>query len=443
MKDTAPVHVKDQSAVKDGHAGVRGRNTRTPTLRLLLTLALSGLILGLASCGKGDHADADGSSTSTSTSRPRPAEPIVAATPPMGWNSWNRVRCHDLDEAVVKQAADALVRRGLKDLGYRYVVVDDCWQAPSRDSAGALVADPIRFPSGLESLVDYVHDKGLKFGLYLAPGSETCAMHWDDYAASGIGSYRHERQDAEMLDELGVDYLKYDWCRADETDGLEHQKTFGLMRDELARLDRPIVYSISEYGDTKPWTWAPKVANLWRTTSDIIPFWPSVASIIDQQAELHSFSGPGRWNDPDMLQVGNGPLTPDETRAHIGMWAMLAAPLMIGTDLDKLTPDVIDALSNPEIIAIDQDPAGRQASRLRSGETEVWARSLADGDMAVALLNKGDGPAEISTTITEVGAQPGSWSIRNASTRKDLPATDGPISETVAPHGVTVLRLSS
>lgn len=149
----------------------------------------------------------------------------------MGWNSWNQVRCDVLDEEVVKRAADALVRRGLKDLGYQYVVVDDCWQAPRRNATGALVADPVRFPSGLQSLVDYVHDKGLKFGLYLAPGSETCAMHWDAYPATGIGSYRHERQDAQMLDQMGVDYLKYDWCRADETDGLKQQETFALMRD--------------------------------------------------------------------------------------------------------------------------------------------------------------------------------------------------------------------
>lgn len=187
---------------------------------------------------------------------------MLAVTPPMGWNSWNQVRCNGLDENVMKRAADALVRLGLDDLGFRYVVVDDCWQAPSRDDRGSLQSDPVRFPSGLEALAAYVHDKGLKFGLYLSPGSETCAMYWDDYPASGIGSYGHERQDAEMLQRIGVDYLKYDWCRADKTDGLVHVDAFTLMRDELARLDRPIVYSISEYSDTEPWTWAPDISTM-------------------------------------------------------------------------------------------------------------------------------------------------------------------------------------
>lgn len=270
-------------------------------------------------------------------------EPLLAATPPMDWNSWNQVRCFDLNEDVVKKAADVLVRLGLDKLGCQYVVVDDCWQASTRDENGALQAHPDRFPSGLTALAHYVHAMGLKFGLFLAPGtwhlapgSQTCAMHWDKYPATVIGSYGHERQDVEMLADIGVDYLKYDWCRADETDGLTHMDTFPLMRDELARLDRPIVFSISEYCHAERWTWAAGIANLWRTTEDIWPSCESIAEIINYQADLHPYSRPGAWNDPDMFQVGNGPMTADETEAHVGMWSMLAAPLMIGTILDHI-----------------------------------------------------------------------------------------------------------
>lgn len=412
--------------------------------RVLFAVSVAGLAMLTASCGGGSNTQASDvpASTTSTTEAAEAAETMIAATPPMGWNSWNQVRCYDLNEDVVKRAADALVSHGLDKVGYRYVVVDDCWQAPKRDADGALQTDPERFPSGLEALAEYVHDKGLKFGLYMSPGSKTCAMSYDNYPASGIGSYGHERQDAEMLQQVGVDYLKYDWCLADETDGLEHQAAFTLMRDELARLDRPIVYSISEYGNTKPWTWAPKIANMWRTTSDIQPNWGSIAHIIDSQAELYPYSGPGHWNDPDMLQVGNGDLTPDEVRTHVGMWAMLAAPLMIGTDMDKLAPDVLDALSNPEVIAVDQDPLGHQAQRLTEGDGEVWVRELEGGDFAVALLNKSDAPLEIRTTLDEVGAAAGTWDVRDISTRSDRPTTDKALSATVAPHGVTILRLS-
>ncbi len=414
---------------------------------ILTSLALAGLTAGMVACSSdggsaGTNAD-QSTSTTTATTEPAEAnEPMLAATPPMGWNSWNQVRCDGLNEDVVKAAADALVSNGLDDLGYQYVVVDDCWQAPERDADGALATDPERFPSGLAALADYVHDKGLKFGLYLAPGSETCAMHWDDYPATGIGSFGHERKDAEMLEQVGVDYLKYDWCRADETDGLDYEPAFTLMRDELARLDRPIVYSISDYGKSEPWTWAPEVANLWRTTSDIAPIWPIVALIVDHQADLYPYSGPGHWNDPDMLQVGNGAMTPDETRAHVGMWAMLAAPLMIGTDLDALAPDVLEALSNPEIIAIDQDPLGQQARRLETGDQEVWVRELDGGDLAVAFLNETAEPAEIATTLGDLDAPVGTWTVRDASALADLPPTDGPINATVPAHGAVILRLS-
>ena len=251
-----------------------------------------------------------------------------------------------------------------------------------------------------------------------------------------------------MLEDLGVDYLKYDWCSADETDGLERVAAFTHMRDELRRLDRPIVYSISEYGETEPWTWAPGIADMWRTTGDIAPVWVSIVAIINSQADLAEYAGPGHWNDPDMLQVGNGDLTPDEVRAHVGMWAMLAAPLMIGTDMDKLAPEVLDALSNKEVIAIDQDPLGKQAQRVQVGagdywdRTEVWSRPLEGGDFAVALYNTTEAPAEIATDLATVGAGAGQWKVRDVSNGADLQATDGPIAATVPSHGVTILRLS-
>jgi len=361
----------------------------------------------------------------------------------MGWNSWNQVRCYDLNEDVVKRAADALVRDGLHKLGYSYVVVDDCWQAPQRGPDGALQANSERFPSGMKALADYVHDRGLKFGLYLSPGSETCAMQWDAYPGSGLGSFGHERQDAEMLAAIGVDYLKYDWCAADTTDGLTPEAAFTRMREELDRLDRPIVYSISEYGKHQPWTWAPGIAQMWRTTSDILPIWGSIAHIIDTQADLYPYSGPGGWNDPDMLQVGNGNLTDTEVRAHIGMWAMLAAPLMIGTDLDRVSPEVLAALSNPEVIAIDQDKLGRQARRVRSQDgQQVWVRELSGGAFGVALLNSGDLPAHIETNITELGAAPGRWKVRDVWSRTDADATDSTIAHDVPPHTMVLLRLS-
>jgi len=372
-----------------------------------------------------------------------PSMSKLAATPPMGWNSWNQVRCYDLNEDVVKHATDALVRHGLDKLGYAYVVVDDCWQAPARGPDGSLQPNTERFPTGMKALADYVHSKGLKFGLYLSPGSETCAMQWDAYPGSDLGSFGHERQDAEMLAQIGVDYLKYDWCAADATNGLTPEPTFTRMRNELDRLDRPIVYSISEYGKYQPWTWAPRIAHMWRTTSDILPAWGSIAHIIDTQADLQPYSRPGGWNDPDMLQVGNGILTGDEVRAHFGMWAMLAAPLMIGTNLEQISPEVLAALSNPDVIAIDQDALGRQARRVRSHDgRQVWVRELDGGDLAVALLNSGDLPARIEATLAELGADPGPWRLRDLWNRTDADPIDATIARDVPPHAMVLLRLS-
>lgn len=366
----------------------------------------------------------------------------LALTPPMGWNSWNQVHCNDLSEAAVKSAVDEIVDRGLKSVGYEYVVVDDCWQG-GRDDHGELFADPVRFPSGIEALATYVHDAGLKFGIYSSPGSETCANYWDGYPVKGIASFGHEAQDAQIFADWGVDYLKYDWCRADVTNGLERPAAFAKMRDALAATGRPIVYGISEYGETKPWTWAGPVANLWRTTGDIGPRWSSVLSIVNSQAGLSSYAGPGAWNDPDMLQIGNGSMTLAENRSHFGMWAMLAAPLFLGTDVSALSADVLAVVGNREIVDIDQDPLGAQAERISNvGGAQVWARRLAGDELAVALLNTSDQAQTITTSLSAVQASGDAYVVRDAWAQKDLYNATRSLSARVGAHDTVILRLA-
>ena len=356
----------------------------------------------------------------------------------MGWNSWNQLRCYDLNEQAVRAAADALVSSGLRDAGYRYVVVDDCWQAITRAADGSLRPDPTRFPNGIAALADYVHQRGLLFGIYAVAGSRTCASYIDSYPATGIGSLGHERQDAETFANWGVDYLKYDWCNADIVDHLDPAKAFAQMRDELSRTGRRIVYAISEYGLSSPWTWARPVANSWRTTFDLEPTWPSVLSTIDGQADVAAYSGsPGGWNDPDMLQVGNGTLTATEARAHFSMWAVLNAPLFAGTDPATLSPEDLATLANPEVIAIDQDFAGSQGRRLAvEGAAQVWGKPLSDGGFAVVLLNTGESASQVSAAI------PGHWTVRDLWQHTESGTADGSVSATVQPHSAVLLRLS-
>jgi alpha-galactosidase len=375
------------------------------------------------------------------TSGVAPHRPVLAATPPMGWNSWNQVGCSGLDEAVVKAAANGLVVSGLARSGYRYVVVDDCWQGP-RDSAGRLTADPSRFPAGIPALAAYVHARGLKFGLYAVPGSQTCANYYAKYPVSGIGSLGHETQDAATFARWGVDLLKYDWCRADLTDGLREQPAFAKMGDALRATGRNIVYSISEYGVQKPWLWAPGLAQMWRTSHDIHPTWASIADRIDAQAPLAPYARPDAWNDPDMLEVGNAGLTEAETQTHFGMWCMLSAPLMLGTDVGALPRTTIDVLRNADVLALDQDPLGRQAFRVtRAGGHEVWAKSLVRGDLAVALLNTTPRAATIGTTLAAVGLPPGRWLVRDLWSGAETSNDSGRLSAVVPAHGVALLRL--
>jgi alpha-galactosidase len=307
----------------------------------------------------------------------------------MGWNSWNYF-ADRVDDKGVRAAADQLVSSGMKDAGYIYVNIDDTWEG-QRDAAGVLHPNA-KFPD-MKALADYVHAKGLKIGIYSSPGSKTCGGY--------AGSLGHELQDAQMYAAWGFDYLKYDLCelRSDVMDKQPDpasrmrlmQQAYETMHQALKSTGRPIVYSFCQYGWDAVWEWAPATGgNLWRTTGDITPDWDRMYAILSQQSGLEQYAGPGHWNDPDMLEVGNGKLSYSENKVHFSMWAMLAAPLLAGNDLTSMKPEIKGILTNREVIAIDQDSLGRQAAHIYSdGEVEVWARPLASGAMAVAIVNVG------------------------------------------------------
>ena len=342
----------------------------------------------------------------------------LAKTPPMGWNSWNKYGCNGINEKVVRDIADAMSSNGMKDAGYQYVIIDDCWQT-DRDAAGNIVADAAKFPSGIKALADYVHSKGLKFGIYTDAGTKTCAGR--------PGSLGHEYQDAKQYANWGVDYLKEDWCNT--LHGQSSESSYTLMRNALAASGRPIVLSICEWGSTKPWLWAGPVGNLWRSTGDIQDCWDctttwggnGVIHIIDQINGLESYAGPGHWNDPDMLEVGNGGMTMEEDRAHFSMWALISAPLLTGNDLAKMSAETREILLNKEVIAIDQDALGQQGRRiLKNGDSEVWSKQLADGGRAVVLLNRSAAPATIDVRWTDIGypaATPANQAVHDGGAR--------------------------
>jgi alpha-galactosidase len=362
----------------------------------------------------------------------------LARTPPMGWNSWNKFACN-VSEDLIKGAADAVVRSGMKDAGYQYVVIDDCWQV-SRDGEGNIVADAKRFPNGIKAVADYVHSKGLKFGIYSDAGTGTCQNR--------PGGRGYEFQDARQYAAWGVDYLKYDWCNHSTQDSLA---SYSIMRDALAKSGRPIVFSICEWGSTKPWLWAKDVGNLWRTTGDIVDHWSKkekwggngLIEIIDQTEGLQSYNGPGHWNDPDMLEVGNGGMTTEEYRTHFSMWCLFSAPLMAGNDLQHMSSDTHDILTNKEAIAIDQDPLGVQGNRVRKdGDFEVWSKQLAEGSRAVVLLNRSEGAKEMSVNWTDIG-YPSSFNgkVHDLWFHKDVGSFTGSYSAKVPSHGVAFVTV--
>jgi len=368
----------------------------------------------------------------------------VALTPPMGWNSWNKFGCN-VSEEMIKSMTDAMVTSGMKDAGYQYVVIDDCWQV-SRDENGFIVADPQRFPSGMKALADYVHAKGLKFGLYSDAGTKTCAGR--------PGSQGHEFQDAMQYARWGVDYLKYDWCN---TGTRNAQEAYATMRDALAATGRPIVFSMCEWGTAKPWQWAQNVGNLWRTTGDISDHWEGkkkwddgsccsmgMLDIVDAQVGLEGAAGPGHWNDPDMLEVGNGGMTNLEYRAHFSFWAMLAAPLIAGNDLRSMAPEIKAILTNKEVIAVNQDVLGMQGRRIRKdGDKEVWMKQLKDGSRAVILFNRGKEETEVSVAWAELGyPEHLSASVQDLWAGKGLGKATGKFSAKVASHEALVVKVT-
>jgi len=348
----------------------------------------------------------------------------------MGWNSWNHFAC-DVSDSLIRGTADAMVSSGMRDAGYRYVVIDDCWQV-ARAANGTIVADSARFPLGIKALADYVHSKGLLFGIYTDAGTKTCQGR--------PGSLGHEEQDARTYAAWGVDYVKEDWCNAA---GLDARTQYARFRDALRRTGRPIVLSICEWGSNQPWEWAPAIGNLWRTTDDISDSWGSMLGNLDQSAQHATVAGPGHWNDPDMLEVGNGGMTDGEYRAHFSMWAMLAAPLIAGNDLRTMPDSTKAILTNAEVIAVDQDSLGREGILVWTDgpELQVWARPLANGDRAVALLNRTDTTARITAWLRRTGIRTDSARVRDLWTHADIGTFGGQYADTVPAHGVRMLRM--
>lgn len=337
----------------------------------------------------------------TAAPPPSPDERAAAAfeklpltpTPPLGWNSWNKFGC-DIDEELIRETADAMVASGMADAGYEYVNIDDCWMAPERDADGNLQADPERFPSGIKALADYVHANGLKLGIYSSAGTATC-QHLP-------ASLDHEEADAAKFAEWEVDLLKYDNCNNEGRPALER---YTAMAQALLATGRPIVFSICEWGESDPWaSFGPELGHLWRTTGDISDNWGSVTSILDQQVGLEAYSGPNAWNDPDMLEVGNGGMTTDEYRSHMALWSVMNAPLIAGNDLRDMDAETLAVLTDPEVLAVNQDWAGVQGHRVADdGDVEVWAKPLADGGVAAVLLNRSDQAGTVSTTAEVLG----------------------------------------
>jgi len=355
----------------------------------------------------------------------------LAATPPMGWNSWNHFACK-VTAADIRAAADAMAGNGMKEAGYIYVNIDDCWQG-KRDAQGNIHPNA-RF-GDIKALADYVHSKGLKIGIYSSPGPQTCA-HYE-------GSYRHEEQDAKQYAAWGIDYLKYDWCSASRVyKPSQMPEVYKKMHDALAATGRPIVYSLCQYGMERVWRWGPSVGgNLWRTTGDISDHYDRMALIGFQQNGLQSFAGPGHWNDPDMLEIGNGGMSHDEYVTHMSLWAMLAAPLLAGNDLSKMSAADLAILTNKEVIAVDQDAKGAQGRRVaQEGPLEVWAKPLADGSYAVGLFNGSESAAPITLELKDIGMS-SSAQIRDLWAHRDLGSFSGSYTVTVAKHGAAMLKV--
>ncbi len=378
----------------------------------------------------------------------------LALTPPMGWNSWNTFQTN-ISDSLVRGTADIMVSSGMKDAGYTYLVLDDGWMAKERDSVtGDLIPDPQKFPNGMKVLIDYVHSKGLKFGLYNCAGTKTCAGY--------PGTRGYEYQDARFYASLGIDYLKFDWCN---TEGINAKEAYATMSKALKAAGRPIVFSLCEWGTNKPWEWAENIGQLWRTTGDISAIFDGfidhgdwkqqgVMPIVDLQKGLRKYAGPGHWNDPDMLEAGNG-MSVNEDRSHFSMWCMLAAPLMAGNDIRKMTKETQVILTNKEVIAIDQDKAGMEGFQYKNKDSlEVWVKPLENDDWAVCFLNRSHKSMQVNfnwkdEVVTDtlfnktMNAKEHTYTIKNLWTHSTTVGnTQKPFSAMLASHDVIVLRLS-
>ena len=353
----------------------------------------------------------------------------LAQTPPMGWNSWNKFGCNVSDK-LIREMADVIVSSGMQAAGYQYVNIDDCWQV-SRDASGTIVADPTRFPEGMKALADHVHSKGLKLGLYTDAGTGTCEKR--------PGSLNHEDQDAKTYASWGIDYVKIDWCNSE---GLDPEVQYAKFRDALVHSGRPVVFSICNWGVKTPWRWGPTTGNLWRTTGDINDTYDRMTLIGFGQNGLEKFAGPGHWNDPDMLEVGNGGMKRDEYRTHMALWAILAAPLLAGNDLRSMSPETKELLMNSEILAVDQDAKGVQGRRVwQEGPLEIWVKPLADGSQAVGLFNRSESATKMTLDFKSIGA-PASAKLRDLLDHKDLGTIQNSYSADVPTHGVMLVKVS-
>lgn len=375
----------------------------------------------------------------------------LAQTPPMGWNTWNKFAC-DINEDIIKAAADAMVSSGMKDAGYEYIVIDDCWHG-ERDEDGFIQVDKEKFPSGMKALADYVHSKGLKLGIYSDAGTETCGGE--------PGSRGYEYQDALTYARWEIDYLKYDWCN---TENINPIGAYTTIRDAIYKAGRPIVLSICEWGDNQPWEWAENIGHLWRTTGDIYNCWDceedhgdwssfGVMRILDMQKGLRKYAGPGHWNDPDMMEVGNG-MSVNEDRAHFTMWCMLAAPLIAGNDLSTMSKETIEILTNEAIISVNQDSLGIQGFKYKEENgLETWLKPLSDGAWAITFLNRDDKPRAINFNWKshdikdpdfdyEIDFSKHVYSIKNLWSHKKQGSTKKTLKHTIPAHDVLSLKLT-
>ena len=362
----------------------------------------------------------------------------LALTPPMGWNSWNTFAC-DIDEKLIKETADIMASNGMKEAGYVYINIDDCWQTV-RDEKGIIVVDKKRFPSGMKALADYVHSKGLKIGTYSSAGTKTC-----EYRAASLG---YEVQDAQTYADWGFDYLKYDFCFTHKdvrsykkVDKEETKAKYKAMADALMSTGRDIVFSICNWGVVKPWEWGKEVGgHLWRTTGDIKPTWRSWTKILDQQVGLEKYAGPGAWNDPDMLIVGMIPH--NQSIAHMSLWSLLAAPLIAGNDLRNMSKETLEILTNKEVLAVNQDKLGIQGKRyIKNRSREVWAKPLEDGSYAIVLFNRGLTSKFIKFNWSDLGLDWKWAKVRDLWKKYDLGVYNETYGERIKGRSVQMIRV--